>query len=210
MSRSAKKHPASTSATSGLQCWHAEGARKSIVSCDLQGCWWVSLSCLVAPANSWRLTHGWSGCMQAGLKQCGARFSEGLSQHLTCEVTSWAEEPFRRAVRNRVEWGWSWRQPYLEASPSLFHCCHLWLRLGLTCKVSSGIIWARCQIWASVARFYPCCQYKCRQRPGRATEETGGPSWPASSFYLCYRAVSQEAVCNHFGIMWHQMSWCRS
>lgn len=148
------------------------------------------------------LHGGWTSMC---LKQCGARFSEGLSQRLTCEVTSWAEEPFRRAVHNRVEWGWSWRQPYLEASPCLFHCCHLWLRLGLTCKVSSGIIWASCQIWASVARFYPCCQcmhvYKCRQHPGRATEETGGPFWPTSSFYLCYRAVSQEAICNHFAIM---------
>lgn len=91
-----------------------EGARKSRVSCDLLGCHWVSLPCWMDPDNSLHylqlacLCVGWTFLI---LKWCRTQFSEGLSQVLACEVVSWAEEPFHRAV-HKVGVGTSlaWKQ----------------------------------------------------------------------------------------------------
>lgn len=60
-----------------------------------------------------------------------------VSQAEQSTVLRRAEEPFHMAVRNGVEWGWSWRQPYLEASPHLFHL------LLLVAKTWANLILAR-------------------------------------------------------------------
>lgn len=111
-----------------------EGARKSRVSCDLLGCHWVSLPYWMDPDNS--LHYQQLACQCVGgtflsLKWFRTQFPEGLSQVLACEVVSWAEEPFQRAVHKGVECSWCWPQPHLEAVPHLFPWCHFSLGLGL-------------------------------------------------------------------------------
>lgn len=107
---------------------------------------------------------------------------------------------------------WCWHQPHLEAVPHLFPWCHLRLGLGLAWFLQ-GQLWHNLPQFPNLELCYLVLLMLPKQVQTASWQSHRGEWRPALAssllFCPCCRAAGQETICNHSGIVWHQMSWGR-